>query len=329
MGIHDDSVGQGDILYFGCFKSNCNAATLQRNINNAKVLLVTSIDIAECRSDIVERIADNRHRADGNLQSCHYLIVLEAIESWRDIEVVASCRNPELSMRIGKQTMQIDIHLNFLDDLKCSKVNDHDAIVVKWYAIPATVRHIEFSIDDGHFFGLIPDNHRIDLLQGQCIDLIHTSQGTILGNLHGSCITAHIGESSIESQVAAVVDIDLPEASRRTCFTHFHLVRAIHHYPKFRTINADVIAHIAEFLDGRRIALGIDVPIIVNGRIRATEVEVIQGAAIGAHIPFVEDVKAVEMCFLDRRDTRVFVSHIRDIFILAAREQTQRQEPKQ
>ena len=225
--------------------------------------------------------------------------------------------------------MQVDIHLNFLDDLKCGKVNDHDSIVVQRYAITAAVRHIKFSIDDGHFFGLIPNNHRIDLLHGQCIDLIHTSQGTILGNLYGSCITAHIGESSIESQVAAVVDIDLPEAMRRMRFTHFHLVRTIHHYPKFRTVNADVIAHIAEFLDGRRIALGVDVPIIVNGRIRATEVEVIQRAAIGAHIAFVEDVKAVEMCLFDRRDTRVFVSHIRDIFILAAREQAQRQKPKQ
>ena len=92
----------------------------------------------------------------------------------------------------------------------------------------------------------------------------------------------------MEPHISAIGDVDLPEAYAGARVHHLDLVRAVDHNVKFRSVYADVVADISEFLYDVRVALGVKIAGIQPGEV----IEPVEGTLVRSHVPLVDQIEA-------------------------------------
>lgn len=101
----------------------------------------------------------------------------------------------------------------------------------------------------------------------------------------------------MELYEAAVWDFYLADAPCRFRVHHFNLVAAVYHGIQARTVDFEVIAHVAEFFGHVGIGFAVDVARIYAGRI----VETVERRLVGTHVPLVEEIEPFDFRELFRR----------------------------
>ena len=93
-----------------------------------------------------------------------------------------------------------------------------------------------------------------------------------------------VGIGTVETDIAAVGDIDLANASASKSVHDFNLIGTVDDSIEFGAVKLQVIAHITEFFGHIRIGLGIDIAAISSCGI----IIVVHGCLIGTHIALIK-----------------------------------------
>ena len=109
----------------------------------------------------------------------------------------------------------------------------------------------------GIFFGWFPDGHLACDGKRQCVDAVDGTLGGRGVDEDRPYIGADICLTAVKADISAVGDVDLPEPHAAAGVEHLDLMRAVDHDVQFGAVYADVVAHVSQLLDDRRVALGI------------------------------------------------------------------------
>ena len=112
----------------------------------------------------------------------------------------------------------------------------------------------------------------------------------------------------MEGQRTTVGNVDFTNALAVGCRGHLHLVRHIDNHPQPTAIDGNVVSYIAQFLDGIRVALRIDIPVIDRRRLR--EIQIIERTLVRTHVSFAKQIESQNVLSFH-------LGGIRQLFLLA------------
>ena len=210
-------------------------------------------------------------------------------EEGTGIAIVVTTRgHPHLTTGIGYEVMEVYRHGDAFFLAERGKVYDGNGVLVVGEHVSAAIGNVYLAPGDVQAVGLETHDAGVHLFQRGGVYLYHDAFLFVIGiYLHRAGITADVGIALVEGDVAAIGKIDLPHPTGSACLHDLYLVAAIYHRPHTAAVDAQVVAHIAKFLDGSRVGIAIDIAGVCA---RGVVVEV-HGALVAAHIALVEQVE--------------------------------------
>jgi hypothetical protein len=210
------------------------------------------------------------------------------------------------------------------------EVNDGYGVFVVRGHIAAGIDDVELVSDDGEFVGVDGEFVRLKAhkttvkdFEGGGIYLGDVPALLVIGvDLDRAGVGGDVGILSLETDIAAVGDVNLPDVDGSAGVHDLHFVGAVDHGVDLAAVDLDVITDVTKLLGHGGIGNAIDVAAVFAGG----EVIVVKGGFVAAHVAFIEQVETVDK-------GRVFGGELlhfgyEDGYVFAAGEQAGNEEAK-
>ena len=203
--------------------------------------------------------------------------------------------------------------------LESRHIDDRDGILVVGHHIATRVGDIDLALDNLQLIGLEAHQTSVHDLHSHGVNFGDVAALLVVGvDLNWAGITGHVGIAAIETDEAAVGDIDLVLLAAGVLVEHVHFVGAIDDTIHIATVDADVVAHVAHLLGDCGVGIGKDIADIFTLGI----VVVVERGLVPAHVTLTQQVEALDIGKLGLRHLDVLGqedSHL----LTAARQQRQ------
>ena len=206
----------------------------------------------------------------------------------RDGFIISARRNPQPSVAVGSQAMQIQSYGYFLHLFHSVTFHDRNGIVVVGHPVATRVGNIDIFAEHIQFVGLVAYCNFAGDFQSSRIHFEYRTQLSIRIDRYRSDVCRHVCFPAGETNVAAVGNIYLPDTFAGAGIHHFYFVRAVDDGIQFVPVYLYIVPDVAQLFDHIRVPLGVQAAYVVS----VYEIYIVDRGFVAAHIAFVEQIHA-------------------------------------